>query len=182
MINQVIIRGFKRFPELTFDLPGHVVLAGPNNMGKTTILQAISAWAFTLDRWKLLNDFQRHNGAYTWAPITRQQFSAVPLRSFDLLWNQRNHHRRYIEISIRDAAGWKITMEMSRNSTEQIYVRPKPDIPPETLRLRWKQSRIRAQNTGRHLGPSQGRAGRPIMPLSFLEKKRCVCCWSKMIR
>lgn len=44
MIRAVKIRRFKRFEEVAFDLNGrHVVLAGPNNMGKTTILQAISA-------------------------------------------------------------------------------------------------------------------------------------------
>ena len=46
MIRAVTIRRFKRFEEVTFELTGrHVVLAGPNNMGKTTILQAIAAWS-----------------------------------------------------------------------------------------------------------------------------------------
>ena len=134
MINQVVIRGFKRFAELTFDLPGHVVLAGPNNMGKTTILQAISAWALALNRWKQLNDFRKHGSGYTKAPVTRQVFSAVPLRAFDLLWNQRRYNAATIEITIRDSSGWKITMEFMPDSTEQIYVRPKADALPELLR------------------------------------------------
>lgn len=136
MINQVVIRGFKRFSELTFDLPGHVVLAGPNNMGKTTILQAISAWSLALNRWKQLNDFRKHGGGYTKAPITRQVFSAVPLRAFDLLWNQRRYAATTppIEISIRDSSGWTIAMEFIPDSTEQIYVRPKPAVAPEALR------------------------------------------------
>ena len=91
MIHKVIIRRFKRFDEVTFNLPGHVVLAGPNNTGKTTVLQAIAAWGLAFDRWKRLNDFQRHGGAYTKAPITRQTFSAVPLRAFDLLWRDRTY-------------------------------------------------------------------------------------------
>ena len=40
MIRTIRIRGFKRFDESEFRLPGHVVLAGPNNTGKTTVLQA----------------------------------------------------------------------------------------------------------------------------------------------
>jgi len=134
MINQIVIRGFKRFAELTFDLPGHVVLAGPNNMGKTTILQAISAWALALNRWKQLNNFQRRGGSYARAPVTRQVFSAVPLRAFDLLWNKRKCNAGPIEITLRDSSGWKVTLEFIPDSTEQIYVRPKPDAEPELLR------------------------------------------------
>ena len=42
MIRKVILRRFKRFQEETFPLPGHIVFAGPNNTGKTTVLQAIA--------------------------------------------------------------------------------------------------------------------------------------------
>jgi len=53
VIRAVTIRRFKRFEEVTFKLTGrHVVLAGPNNMGKTTILQAIAAWSLAFQRWK----------------------------------------------------------------------------------------------------------------------------------
>jgi predicted ATP-dependent endonuclease of OLD family len=84
MIQSITIRRFKRFGDLTFQLNGrHVVLAGPNNMGKTTILQAVAAWSLAFTRWKDLKDFQRHGGYYTKAPIARQAFSAVPLRRYD---------------------------------------------------------------------------------------------------
>ena len=78
MIRTIRIRGFKRFDESEFRLPGHVVLAGPNNTGKTTVLQAIAAWSLALQRWRELNDFNRRRG-YTRAPIARQAFTAVPL-------------------------------------------------------------------------------------------------------
>ena len=122
MIRSVRIRGFKRFREVEFGLPGHVVLAGPNNTGKTTLLQAIASWALALRRWRELGDFQRRNG-YRRAPITRQAFAAVPLRNFDLLWTDRRY-RGQIEIELRHDAGWAVTMELIADSTEQIYVRP----------------------------------------------------------
>lgn len=128
MIQRVVIRRFKRFGEVEFVLPDHIVLAGPNNTGKTTVLQAIAAWALSLDRWKQLNDFQRHGGGYTRAPIARQTFSAVPLRAFDLLWRQREYRGRTIEIEIQAAQGWKITMELIADTSEQIFVRPKNDV------------------------------------------------------
>lgn len=131
MIRRLVLRRFKRFETVEFDLPGHVVLAGPNNTGKTTVLQAVAAWSLALDRWKQLNDFQRHGGAYTRAPIARQAFSAVPLRAFDLLWNQRQYEG-VLEIEVQ-ADGWTVPMEFIADSTEQIYVRPKP-IAPEVVR------------------------------------------------
>ena len=133
MIRRVVIRRFKRFDEVTFDLPGHVVLAGPNNMGKTTLLQAIAAWGLALERWRQLNDYQRHGGAYSYAPIARQTFSAVPLRDFGFLWRNRID-RQNIEIEVQSVHGWEIAMEFIANSTEQIYVRPKHYIQPETVR------------------------------------------------
>ena len=122
MIRSVRIRGFKRFREVEFRLPGHVVLAGPNNTGKTTLLQAIASWALALRRWRELNDFNRRNG-YRKVPIARQAFAAVPLGSFDLLWTDRRY-RGQIEIELRHDAGWAVTMEFIADSTEQIYVRP----------------------------------------------------------
>ena len=133
MISQVSIRRFKRFGEVTFDLPGHIVLAGPNNTGKTTVLQAIASWGLALNRWKQLNDYQRHGGGYTKAPIARQAFSAVPQRSYDLLWNDRDYHGS-MEVQIRSSDGWTITMEFIANTTEQIYVRPKSSTDPDIVR------------------------------------------------
>jgi len=134
VIHRVGLRRFKRFGDVEFVLPGHVVLAGPNNTGKTTVLQAIAAWSLALERWKQLNDYQRHGGYYTRAPIARQAFSAVPLRSFDLLWRERDY-RGSLEIEIQSALdGWTVAMELIADSTEQIYVRPLPATSPEVVR------------------------------------------------
>ena len=132
MIRTVRIRGFKRFGEVEFRLPGHVVLAGPNNTGKTTVLQAIASWSLALRRWRELNNFRLRRG-YERAPVARQAFSAVPLRSFDLLWTDRRY-RGQIEIELRHDAGWSVAMEFIADSTEQIHVRPTREAPSETLR------------------------------------------------
>ena len=134
MIHTVRIRGFKRFDEVEFRLPGHLVLAGPNNTGKTTVLQAIASWSLALQRWRELDNFSARQG-YVRAPIARQAFTAVPLRSFDLLWTDRRYQKRSpVEIEIRHDAGWSITMEFIADSTEQIYVRPTADVTADTLR------------------------------------------------
>jgi predicted ATPase len=126
MITKVVIRKFKRFREVTFEIPAHIVLAGPNNTGKTTLLQAIASWSLALDRWKQLNDFNPRQG-YVKAPIARQAFSSVPLRSFDMLW----HRRRYagnLEIEVTETDNSPIAMEFISDSTEQIYVRPRAKV------------------------------------------------------
>ena len=134
MIQTIRIRGFKRFTEATLRLPGHVVLAGPNNTGKTTVLQAIASWALALRRWRELNDFNPRRG-YKYAPLARQAFTAVPLRSFDLLWIDRLYDPKVqVEVELRHSKGWSVAMEFLADSTEQIYVRPKTDTPSKVLR------------------------------------------------
>lgn len=140
MISSVMIRRFKRFEELSFDLNGrHVVLAGPNNMGKTTILQAVAAWTLSFKKWKERNDFRKHGGYYAKVPIARQAFSAVPLRRYDLMWANRDYHGN-IEIEIRSTNGWSIAMELIADSTEQIFVRPVRSVDPDVLRSAELQS------------------------------------------
>ncbi|MCY4210319.1 MAG: ATP-binding protein [Gammaproteobacteria bacterium] len=45
MIRKVIIRNIKKFGQQEFEIPKHLVIAGPNNYGKTTVLQAVAAWS-----------------------------------------------------------------------------------------------------------------------------------------
>ena len=123
MIRRLAIRGFKRFGEVAFDLPGHIVLAGPNNTGKTTVLQAIAAWGLALRRWRELGDFRKHRGGYAKAPIARQAFSAVPLRAFDLLWRDRRYSGA-VQIGVVSSRGEIIDVELIADSSEQVYVRP----------------------------------------------------------
>ncbi len=133
MIRRVSLRHFKRFEDVTFELPGHVVVAGPNNTGKTTLLQAIAAFDLALARWQELNDFQRHGGAYPKAPIARQSFAAVPLRSFDLLWSERQQGEP-IEIEVELDLGLQLGMEFIADTTEQMFVRPIKRFRPEDVR------------------------------------------------
>ncbi len=136
MIRQVTIRRFKRFDEVVFDLNGHVVLAGPNNSGKTTMLQAVAAFGLALYEWKTLNNNRRSGraGAYSKKPIARQAFSSVPLRSFDLLWTDRVDEAP-IEISITLQTGQWLDLVFEPDSTEQLYVRPKNHHEPEAVRM-----------------------------------------------
>ena len=133
MIREVTIRRFKRFEEETFKIPGNVVVAGPNNCGKTTLLQAIATFSFALEKWLENNDFQRHGGHYSKVPISRPAFYTVPLRVFDLLWRDRQYQGS-IEIKVQLTSSETLTMEIRSDSTEQIYVRPLNTVEPDVLK------------------------------------------------
>ncbi len=135
------------------------MFAGPNDTGKTTLLQAIAAWALALRRWREIDAPSRGNG-YRRAPIARQAFVAAPLRSFDLLWTDRRYRGR-IEIELRHDAGWAVAMELIADSTEQIYVRPAPDTPPSALQDADVQAVfVPPMNPPGRAGPLRDRAGR----------------------
>ncbi len=51
MIRKLEVRNFKRFKSASFDLDDRLVIVGPNNCGKTTLLQAISLWAEAWWHW-----------------------------------------------------------------------------------------------------------------------------------
>ena len=134
-INKVVVRRFKRFGETTFELGDNVVLAGPNNSGKTTLLQAIATWSLALGRWLELerpNQYVKKNGHYAKVPITRQTFYSVPLRAFPLLWTD-GKHKPGIEIELT-CDGVSIALEILCDSIEQIYVRPMRKVDPSWLR------------------------------------------------
>lgn len=164
MIKKVVIENFKRFKSEEFELEESIVLAGPNNSGKSTLLQAVSAWSMVFERWCLgkgrpimeNKDSMRVSSkkARTGQPVTRKDFSAIPLREFNLMWNknltglnreelqgkQKIGESRLIHITIEASTGfsnndtWSLTMELRYQSSEQIYVKPVEISDIETLK------------------------------------------------
>lgn len=120
-IQRVILKRFKRFEDVAIAIPDHVVFAGPNNAGKTTVLQAIAAWDFAFRAWLLRNDFNVRNG-YVWAQLERLAFAPIALSSFDLLWRGRDT-RAILEIEAH-VDGRAIPMEFQWDSAGQMNVRP----------------------------------------------------------
>ena len=169
MITKVVIENFKRFSEQEFTLSESIVLAGPNNTGKSTLLQALATWSMTLERWRLGKGRvvadktgkpkPRTAKMRTGQPVTRKDFTAIPLREFNLLWNQtltalskaelgpgqKPGEPRLIHITVSGAQGltqaepWSLTMELRYQSTELIYVKPvglgDTDIPQQASAL-----------------------------------------------
>jgi len=134
MIRLVTLKGFKRFADTRFDIPGHVVLAGPNNTGKTTLLQAIAAWELGFRKWRELADFNPRKNGYPWQDLERLNFSAVAVRSFDLLWTNRQRNNKTFEIGIQVDGLPLVTLEFGFKAAGLMQVRPKADVPAEALR------------------------------------------------
>ncbi len=158
MITRVTLRNFKSFRDQTFPVSDTIVLAGPNNSGKSTLLQALSTWALARDRWRLKRAGGTETGRRNAVPITRRDFTSLPLREFDLLWPLRSTalskdelvgagkkpgEPRLIEIEVAGTGGvggadpWSLTMELRYQGPEQIYVKPTgARIPESALEIR----------------------------------------------
>lgn len=146
MIRRLTLKNFKRFREQSFDLADSVVLAGPNNAGKSTLLQAIATWKLGLDRWVA----QREGGRAvkrSGVAITRGDFTAAPLREMNLLWEDRkvtgpagmSDTRRLIEIIVEgdvDGTAWTCGIEFQYANRELVYARPRgaKDLDREAIR------------------------------------------------
>lgn len=134
MIRRVKVKNFKRFLEQEFVLDDAVVLAGPNNAGKSTLLQAITSWRLGLDRWVA----QRKGGTAakrSGVAISRADFTSVPLRETNLLWESRkvtgpkgmSGVRRLIEITVQGEIrneSWECGIEVEYANPDLVYVRP----------------------------------------------------------
>jgi predicted ATPase len=140
MITKVKVEYFKRFAASSFELGDDVVLAGPNNSGKTTLLQAIAVWNLAMQRW--LSDHAESSKAKqrTGVPISRNDFTAVPLREMNLLWNDRDTgygekekpgikagQPKLVAITLfvkgADGQEWNLTVNLRYANKEQLYVK-----------------------------------------------------------
>jgi len=142
MIKKVSLKYFKQFKDTEFTLSDRIVLAGPNNSGKTTLLQAIAAWHLGLRKWVEIRGESPKPKERTAVPITRKDFTAIPLKEMKYLWTDtsvafrkediKHQHKpgypKAIEITLEgnaDSNPWVITLEFRYQSTEQIYVKVK---------------------------------------------------------
>lgn len=135
MITSVTVRRFKGIDDEKIELDEAVVLAGPNNSGKTTVLQAIATWQTAVNHWLT----RRKPGETTaksrsGVQITRAQFTAIPVREMSLLWPGRQTsgveappgRKRRIEIILTgdESGGWECGVEIEYGSRETANVRP----------------------------------------------------------
>jgi predicted ATPase len=153
-IEKVTVRNFKRFREQTFELQDHVVLAGSNNAGKTTLLQAVAVWNLGRRKW-LDNRSSSKASQPKGVGITRRDFTAIPLREMNLLWTDastslrrdeaealghKQGHPRPMTVELQGADGlgqpWRLALEFIYQNAEMVSVRPLAEHRDDVQRLR----------------------------------------------
>ena len=136
MIEKVIVRNFKKFGSAEFDLPNRVVIVGPNNSGKTTLLQAIAAWSELAFQWRerYPDLARRSDGNYPWADLNILRFYSVPLADFDHLWRGKNVDDP-VSIHLHTASpdNWEIGFEVLYLHREVARFRPTRDVHEDDL-------------------------------------------------
>ncbi len=133
MIRKVVINNFKKFEYLEFDLSSHLVIAGPNNSGKTTLLQAIAAWSEIASQWSENNpDLARdEEGNYPSIDLNSELFYSVPLVDFEHLWKDKNVQESAFVWLHTDQ--WKIGFEILYTGREFATARPAIDVKEDDL-------------------------------------------------
>ena len=128
VLRKVEVKNFKVFDEETFELPKHLVVVGPNNCGKTSLLQAIATWSEIANHWFETNpDFARlEDGNYPTADFNLLRFDSVPLRDFPHLWRGKRVTEP-VSICVQ-AEGWRVGFEVILAATEQAQVRPMREV------------------------------------------------------
>jgi len=140
MITKVTTHYFKRFETQEFPLEPLTLLAGPNNSGKSTLLQAAMVWNLAMQKWWERKGPGSGSKAKDrpGAPITRQEFTALPLPSMDQLWTDTHTSLRKDEgkqgaprplvITLHgradDGTDWQVGFEYRYSGPEQIHVKP----------------------------------------------------------
>lgn len=133
MINRVVVDNFKKFDRADFKTKGHLVIAGPNNSGKTTLLQAIAAWSEIASMWRSYNpDISREeDGNYPSINLNLLRFYSVPLADFDHLWKDKNI-RRPASVWLHTDE-WEIGFQILHKETELASIRPAKEVSEDDL-------------------------------------------------
>lgn len=128
------IENFKRFGEtqrIELDHPG--VIIGPNNSGKTSIIQAIALWSQAVKTWY---SSKKDTAATkrTASGMNRLSITSVPVQKTRYFWHNTRVHtgRAAIPITLTVGLEWKgkvvpLAMQFTHRGDELLYCTPTPE-------------------------------------------------------
>jgi hypothetical protein len=88
VITTLTLKNFKSIEEQTYQFAEFDLLVGRNNSGKSTILQALAIWQFSVDEFHRI---KRKGGRGK--QIVLPNFTALPVPEFNLLWREKTDRR-----------------------------------------------------------------------------------------
>ena len=141
MITNIRIRNFKTLNNVEFQLGGApVVLVGPNNCGKTSILQALTMWHYGATQWCKHRTWRKKEGNVQSRgfSIPANEFSTLVSPYAQEIWRGKVIGRRGknsqqvkigIDVSGQDDEGelWDINTEFTYRSAKVVGCGPAPD-------------------------------------------------------
>ncbi len=135
LIEKIKIRNFKKLESVEFEINSPLVLIGPNNSGKTSLLQAITLLEAGL---KKISSEKKSGAVRTGVSINRKDLISIPIPSAKLLWFNKNvravervngsQKTKNINIEIIaegtiNANKWTVGLEFDYANEESIYCR-----------------------------------------------------------
>ena len=141
MLTKLRARNFKCFEDVEIALGNPVVLIGPNNSGKTTVLQALALWTIGLQRWQeKRSERQSEARKRPGVTINRQDLLTIPHPQANLLWRDlqtrftsrsgdgkqetQNIRIELIVSGVGDQGAWECGLEFDYANSESFYCRP----------------------------------------------------------
>jgi len=148
MLTSIRIRNFKRFADVEFELGKAVVLIGPNNSGKTTVLQALALWETGLRQWNSKRGGKASPEKRPGVTINRRDLISIPIPNANLLWRDLNvrHGERVgeklrtqnirIDVIVKgiiDDKEWSCGFEFDYSNEESFVCRPIRQVGSESV-------------------------------------------------
>jgi ABC-type hemin transport system ATPase subunit len=143
MLTGIKIRNFKRFDDVDIELGKAVVLIGPNNSGKTTVLQALALWDIGVRRWNEKRKGKPSPEKRPGVTINRRDLVSIPVPHANLLWRdlhvrdvtqvdkngKRSPKTQNVRVELTVAGvthenPWSCGLEFDYANEESFYCRP----------------------------------------------------------
>lgn len=133
MIREVEVRNFRNLQDGSFRITSPMIVAGPNNSGKTSLLRAILLWSELAAMWWAEGGDLARDGDGNYRLVEKQvdHLESVPLLVSDSLWRQKVVTEP-VRIGLRTDA-WRVAFEIVHRHSDSISFRPERSVAEQDL-------------------------------------------------